>query len=347
MDADFDLATLVLPEQGTEAAEVPILMTVVHRFSAAGEAILRCNAHLAGTASIGRISVTAIKVGMLTNGPIGGAGTTTGSGSPRVVSAFRDAPLTTPSNTMSAPQVLSLPQGRWWIVAKAVLLGPENSNIASPIHCLLGAGSPNNLGGDVGDVTATPFGFQGSRAVMGLQMVAQFDSGGGDAFFRCSNQYASHSITWLKMTALKLGKVTLEDLDSPLELNLGSGTPRLRQGISSSGDSFASKHFSTVAELELPAGKWLLSTKASLQGEGGTGSLEVTCRLTFGSEFDQTVSRPTVSSDGMMFNQLTHVSGSTASARLRCKRIGAGWSVTAQFIRFTAMRVGTLTELAI
>src|SRR5215213_3307283 len=144
--ADFDVALAAPTNAGQPMSRLPIVMTVAHSFGAPGEAVLGCAAHVANSAAVGQISIQATKVGTLTNGPIGSVGTTTGTGTPRVVSAYRDAILFTGANSFSAAQDMPLPQGRWLIIAKAAVSGAATGNILSDIQCrVVGMSGSNQL----------------------------------------------------------------------------------------------------------------------------------------------------------------------------------------------------------
>lgn len=343
--ADLDYVSLAPLPAGEQGSRLPVLLTVVHRFAAPGQAKLRCGANVAAATAIGLIAINAIKVGKLTNGPIGGAGTTTGTGSVRVISAYRDATVTTPDGQWSMEQELTLPEGRWWIAAKALVSG-STTNIASSVHCaLLAEQNDTVFAADTGHTIVAPLGFAGHRMVMSLQMVTRFGTSGGTADFRCSSMWNSFSTSWLKITAVKLGKVTAQTLGGGSSTTTGAGTPRVIFGtLEPSGPVSLTSEYKTVTHLPLPAGKWLVSAKSWIAVEGASNPVQVDCRIVFGDDRDTSrLVQGTIFSHGMVYLQVVHVSSADSNARLRCKRTGSGWSFQFNQIRMTAMKIGSLT----
>ncbi len=325
---DVDSVSVNPFHAGSAASRVPVLLTVVHRFSAPGEARLRCLALTANTAVIGLISIIAVKAGTLTNGTIGFAGTTTGSGTPRIIAAFRDAAVNTEPNQLSPIQELPLPQGRWLVVAKAVVSGGNSGNFVSSVHCQMAGGSGPDAAADTGHFELAPTISPGSFAVVGLQVVATIGSSGGKAIFACSSQVNDHTFSWLKLTAIKLGKVTIQPLDGTASTTTGSGAPRvIHGGLNALAPMSLPTSYTTVESLSLPTGKWLVSGKLVLSASGGSGTVAIDCQLALGGATDDSRLRMTggLNSSVMWFQVVTSMSVPSV-ARLRCKRNNAGWT---------------------
>lgn len=344
---DFDVGLATPTNVGSPNSRLPLVLTVVHAFGSPGEAVLRCAAHVAGSAVISLISMHAVKVGKLTNGPVGSVGTTTGTGTPQVISAFRDAVLFTDESDWSAPQDLPLSQGRWLIIAKAAVSGAQSGNILSMIQCrVVGMSGSSQLFGDVVVGHLAPVGLPSSRMVMAVQTAGRFGPAGGFVRFECSSQGSGHGFTWLKITAIKLGKLTLRDLEAGTATSSGSGAPRLIHGTSNSTGSISlpSTSYKTIAQLSLPAGKWLLNAKLWINAQGGSNQVRVDCRLAGSNTDESRFMLSNVWTDGPLWLQTIHSSSSTGNVRVRCKRVGSGWTFEAGLIRISAMRVGTLTQ---
>jgi hypothetical protein len=346
---DFDVALVAPMHSGGPNSRLPIVLTVVHHFQAPGEAALACSAHVSGSAVIGLITVQAMKVGTLTNGPIGSVGATSGTGTPQVISAFRDVAIFTNKDDWSAPQDLPLFQGKWLIIAKASVSGAASGNIVSQIQCrVVGMTGSNVLFGDLVLGNLTPVGLPGSRMVMGVQTAGNIGPAGGFARFECNSMFSGHGFSWLKITAIKLGKLTKRNLDTGTTTASGSGSPRLIHGTLDSGGTVSiPKTYTTIAQVPLPAGKWLVTGKLTIVAEGGTDPVRVDCRVV-GSKTDE--GRFLLTSGfnrGPFWFQVVHSANSTANLRLQCKRVGSGWSFNVFLVRLSALRVGTLTNLAL
>jgi hypothetical protein len=184
--------------------------------------------------------------------------------------------------------------------------------------------------------------------VMGVQTAGNLGPAGGFARFECNSMFSGHGFSWLKITAIKLGKLTLHNLDTGTTTASGSSSPRLIHGALDSGGAVSlPKTYTTIAKMPLPAGKWLVTGKLSIIAEGGTMPVRVDCRVV-GSKTDE--GRFTFTpgfNHGPFWFQLAHSASSTANLRLQCKRVGSGWSFDFFLVRLSAMRIGTLTNLAL
>lgn len=346
---DFDVALATPMNVGSQSSRLPVVLTVVHHFSSPGQAVLACAAHVANSAVIGLISIQAIKLGKLTNGPIGSPGTSSGTGTPTAISAYRDAALFTDKNVFSTPQILPLPPGRWLIYAKAAVSGALTGNILSIVTCqLTGESGSSAWFGDLAAADLTPVGLPGSRTVLAMQTARNVGPSGGLVRFNCSSQQSGHGFSWLKITAIKLGKFTLRNLDTSMSTTVGTGTPRLIHGEQYSPDviSLPSTKYKTVANMSVPAGKWLITAKSVVHGSGGSAPVRVDCRLA-GSD-DSRVMISFGWYEATLWFQTMHASSSAATIRIRCKRSGSSsWLFEFPWTYLSAMRVGAVTNKTI
>lgn len=118
---DFDELEFGLTAQGSAGDAVSLGLQVVHSFSLPGVADLVCGGtpSFSQTFSVARIVITAVKAGRLTNRWLGGGGTTSGTGSPRVISGWHNGPYpVAQGGSFQTLASMSLPAGRWSALAK-------------------------------------------------------------------------------------------------------------------------------------------------------------------------------------------------------------------------------------
>ena len=100
----------------------------------------------------------------------------------------------------------------------------------------------------------------------------------------------------------------------------------------------------TLANLNIgEAGKYVLLAKVYGSYVSGIGTLQVTCRLVAGGDFDESkLPVGTVTTQNTLFLNVVHEYASAGSADVQCK-ISAG-SATANFIKISAVKVANLTN---
>ncbi len=329
---------------GQDGSRVPFLLTTAHALATAGKAKLRCVGEGGtGTVNVKDIRITATRAGRLTVGEEGGSSVTSGSGTPRIITRQSNVRHDVPGvGSHVAISELSLPAGRWWIVAKAVLAAPSSWLY----ECRLAAG------GDIDDkqVGVSATGYGGDAMPVAMQVVHTFGSG-GTATVSCKGPFA-FTATWVALAAIRVGTLTNRPLDGGSDATGGSGSPRVVSGWSDGPRTIArSASYQTVRSLSLPAGRWnvigTLWVDDPLEPE--VPVRRVWCRLAFGSDADASRLRQTknVTNNAPMMLNVVHASSSPTPVRLRCRRAGNAGTVVARFIKITAIRAATLSRRAI
>jgi hypothetical protein len=348
--ADFDTVAGAPLQMGVEDQYQPIWLTVVHRFDTSGSAKLRCVAEVPGTVQIRLIKMTALHVGTLINFMLGGGGSSSGSGAPRVISGWRDSSTSVPANTPTDLGQLTLAAGRWWVQAKAILGGGASSSAI--VDCALIA-TDASVG--VEEFVTTKIGvassfLAGDRASLGTQLVANFNQNSSNVRLRCTSGNA-FQYSWVKITAVDLGKVTYKPLAGGTSQTFGSGTPRVIYGSDPGAAVLnASSDYTTVRSLSLPAGNWSVSASVWAHAGGSSQRSLVRCLLVLGS--DQGASRVrlaggNIASDNALYLQVNQSIASASSVRLRCKRDNSNVAVTLNHIWIVALKAGTFSDVSL
>ncbi len=102
----------------------------------------------------------------------------------------------------------------------------------------------------------------------------------------------------------------------------------------------------TVAKMSLAAGKWAIFAKAYLQ-DNGAFTVLMNCQLVAGADFD--ITRPQLEAGGgNAYSQsialnVVHTFATSGAVRLKCATFGVPVSVN--FIKITAIKAGTLTNV--
>src|SRR4051794_18533620 len=107
LDIDKTTQSLGRATQPGSAGEVAV--EVAHNFSAATTLKLECRGDSAGGFDVVQSRLVAVDARKLTRGPFGGTATTSGSGTPVVISGFRSASSAAPTGTIATIVSLPLP----------------------------------------------------------------------------------------------------------------------------------------------------------------------------------------------------------------------------------------------
>jgi hypothetical protein len=198
---DFDDATFTV-DGSADAA--PMYLQVTHRFATAGTVRLRCRGDVDQYITNSRL--VAVRAGHLVNRQVGGAEYNYGSGSPLIISAFRDDGGTfgAAGQTLAT---LTLPAGSWMLSAKLYVTRDE---YGSRVLCTLIAGQA------VDQVSAAPE--EGHSSIVHLVGAHTFGAGGGTLRLTCRSapDYPIGSspiqASWIKLTAIKLSGLTQRPL---------------------------------------------------------------------------------------------------------------------------------------
>jgi hypothetical protein len=346
--SDRDRVQLAPLGGGVDSSEQVAVLNVVHRFAAAGLARLQCAADAAtGDLQATFVRMSALRAGRVTVETIGGAASTTGSGIPRVISGRRAGPVAfTSSDGFKNIAEMPVPAGSWFISAKAYVQ-PASGSGGGGFTCDLVAGG--DFDQTVGDVD--PAGGVGDRMPAALTVVHTFATSGA-VDLECQEASNPAQVRSIVITATKAGQLTNEALGGSGSTT-GTGIPRIISGFD---DGPTPVHGGTtplsVGHMHVPTGAWLVVAKLSADNTSGTGPLHLLCRLAAGSDRDQVdlVVAPngTVDSVQPLDLTLTHrFGGSGGTISVNCAWAGSTGEVQARFLKITAVKVGTLTTMAL
>jgi hypothetical protein len=348
---DFDQVSAAPLQAGVEGSSVPIWLTVVHRFESKGKAKLRCAAETPSTVVIRLIEITALRAGKLTNGLIDGVDWSTGSGAPRVVSRFRDETIIyPPGGDLRVLAEIRIPAGRWWIQAKAILAGGPGPSATLADCAMLGFSTGPVVDNDSSTIGLSPIGSGGDQSSLGLQIVGSFDGGSNSKVSMACIGGNGFQVSWLKITAVDLGKLTSKAFSSGSNVTVGSGTPRVIFGFTALGPPInlpASSSYSTVTSMSVPAGRWSVSANLWLEGSGASSASLVQCKLVLGSDEGRSAVVLHGTNAGRvqaMYLQVNQRVEDSTEVRLRCKRTNAAVVVALREIRFVALKAGSLPD---
>lgn len=189
---------------------------------------------------------------------------------PNVISGWKNGPASI-SNSGSSTDVasLTLPSGRW--VAWAKLYVQNSTTGGAQVTCALAASGSNP-----NDVDQQGFVRVGSHSgsdvpsaqPLALSAYAKFGSGGGHVTVSCTagSVYGSPVLAahWIKIMAMKAGKVTTVNMANQATTTTGSGKPVIKMGSMTGPRSIPDK-LVTVAKLWLGRGKWWLRASFTVQ----------------------------------------------------------------------------------
>jgi hypothetical protein len=173
---------------------------VAHSFGSSGSASLRCKGQRAF--SVDHVRIVALGAGRLKRVKLGGSSSTSGRGTPIVVTAYRSSSVPIPSggDFVTVGQV-SLPAGKWLIDAKAWL----HDGASTPVRCRLVPGGgkgeeTHSLGGPAGGST-------------GLYLQGAVDAGASFvAKLQCFAASNDTSLTYLRITAVSAATLSVDQL---------------------------------------------------------------------------------------------------------------------------------------
>jgi hypothetical protein len=342
-DGDFDEVSTAPNGGGLEGDLEPIVMTVVHHFPTAGSTHVDCYRDASGGIPyLSNLKITATKAGKLTNTQMGGSGSSHGSGSPRVISAWRDASASHSGNgSYQSVGQMNVPRGRWWIIAKAQLEGPAVGLV--PVLCQLKAGSDV----DLSRVGLAPTSTQTDVNPISAQIVHVFSSK-TPVRFRCKADAASWEVRHVKITAVQAGTLTNRVLGGSSSTS-GSGTPRIIGGHRNGPVSMCAALIcgvETLGSMSLAAGSWEVYAKVRLENVSGA-AIPVDCYLYLGGQYRDFVpvylGGGNVSGIRTIYLQAARHLATGGKVELSCAQGGSSGDIVARNIRITAIRAGGLT----
>ncbi len=124
-----------------------------------------------------------------------------------------------------------------------------------------------------------------------------------------------------------------------------AATPIIKSGFKNGPVTVTGSTFKAVATMPLGAGGWAIFAKAFLHG--GANPSVVTCQLTAGPDFDPTDAAletgPASAFEQTIALNVVHKFATAGGVKLACK--SPGTTVSVNFIKITAIKAGTLTNV--
>ena len=119
-DTDKTSQSLAARLPSTIGTEGELAVSVAHKFAATSTLAFECRGDSAGGFAASDVQLVAIQAGQLIRQPLGGAATSSGSGSPVIDAGFRTSSVAVPQGaTLTKIASLPLSAGKWYVVAKA------------------------------------------------------------------------------------------------------------------------------------------------------------------------------------------------------------------------------------
>ena len=268
---DFDN---VVTSNGDELRSIMLL--VVHRFTGAGSASIRCDA--ASGAVSRNVRLYAYRVSRLTNRQLpSGKPWTNGSGRPQAIAGWRNGPVALPKGSSVTVGSLALPKGRWWVLAKLSGQATSTALLPASVACTLGIGSSARGWSTARVVEAVG---PGESAVLPMQHVGRLAAKGA-ARVRCRATNASEG-SFLKIVAIRAGRLVSGALGGRTATR-GSGTPVIRGGWKAGPVAIPqSNAFRELGRIYLPGDRyWFVLATATVEHTASKVAIAgLDCRLT-------------------------------------------------------------------
>jgi len=192
---DIDQSGQSLANNAGQGYAGETVLEVAHTFTTSGVAALECKGTQAMAAD--HILLIGIKAGKLTRQPLGGTASTTGTGTPNIITGYKSASVTIANGFYGTVGSLKLPAGNWFVQAKAFLRD------ASPVavSCTLTVGDWQAVTYSDG---ATAGGMTGLDAQTGAKLSAP-----GKAIIACDSASTSARVTYIRITAISAKTFTV------------------------------------------------------------------------------------------------------------------------------------------
>jgi hypothetical protein len=233
---------------------------------------------------------------------------------------------------------LSVAPGNWAFFAKGVLRNTTGSPTARPVRCRLAFGSGRDL------VLASPAARDrgGSRQVFLLTHAAHIDTA-ATAILSCGapgSRTGDIVVENVRMVAFK--SAALGRRKGTLETTTGNADAMSQVRLLIGGDALVSGEIRTVASLPLPAGRWAITAKASLDQPTPRDQGTVRCAVGIGTDYGVTVG--SVRGQGQPGDrtpialEMVHSDDASFEARLDCQDLSDGGTTHIRDIRLVAYR---------
>ncbi len=314
-----DRTSVLLTSGATGRSHSSMYLTILATSSSMWDAALSCRTDAgAGEIHLSVMRFTAVEV------------FTSGTNSPQARFRATVGAAHTGDNTYHTLNSLNLPAGRWWILGKADVAN-DAPNATSHVSCQLSLGTDL----DRTQVGLYDTGQQGNTEEEGVQIAHGFSSA-GRVNLQCKSA-STFTTTYERIFAIKTGKLTRKAFGGASSTS-GSGTPLVISGYEAASVNIASGTFKTVESLSLPAGAWYVQAKAVLT-DGAAQPVE--CQLVVATDNDLIGSYGGPTGSTGLYLQTAHELASAGSAKLQCRVLSGGASLS--YIRITAISVGSLS----
>jgi hypothetical protein len=236
------------------------------------------------------------------------------------------------NSTFHTVGALSVPKGKWTIVAKANVVNDSSSASTNEV-CRVRLSST-----DVDQVgqSLTSTAGQGYAGEVVVQVAHNFITS-GIAALECKGSQSVNA-DHIVLIGLKAGKLTIQPIGGTASVS-GSGTPSIVSAYKTASVNIANGSYGTVATLNLPAGNWLIEAQGFLKD---ASPMAVSCSLKAGTLYADTYS------DGAPAGKMTSIHlqtgtqlGAPGKAVVACDAAGTGASVS--YIRITAIKAGFMS----
>ena len=197
-DTDKTAQSLAARLPSTVGTEGELAVDVAHKFTATSSVAFQCRGDSAGGFAVSDVQLVAIQAGQLIRQPLGGAATSSGSGSPVIDAGFRTSSVAVPEGlTLTKIASLPLSAGKWYVLAKASVSGADVQ-----IECHLG----NAEGGGFIDDTFVRGDSGGSTGIYLENGVDE--STPVHAAISCTGDTTGVSLKFIRITAIKATSIS-------------------------------------------------------------------------------------------------------------------------------------------
>ena len=304
--------------------------------SGGGNVILRCSANGAGSqVKAQHIKIMAMRVARQTTVNLANGNTSSvGTGTPAVIIGSRPGPISLPGYTDTLIADLSLPAGNWWLRSILDLTTTDNDGGS----CWVTVGSTDqdrlNFRRDHGRTQAVVL----DAAVHLVNPAHARVYCSGYANSGVASSYLNHSVKNIRVTALKVGTLTMLDNGHAF----GTTVPKVRYATSQATFfSINSSWTPTNPLLDVAAGDWMFMAKANISGVAPL----IACELRALPDYDRSAMGG--NGDITMPFELVHHFAASGSTRVYCQALSATPTPVAGTIHIAGFRLGSVTNVAL
>jgi hypothetical protein len=273
------------------------------------------------------------------------SGPTAAAGTPVMRTGARAGPLDVRGGSaLGTVASLALERGNWTVFATGTLRNTTSSTTARPVRCRLALGGGTDL------VLASPAPRErgDSRQVFLLTQAAHLDTGAA-ALLRCGAPGSASGdvvVEDIRMAAFRTAALVRQR--GAIETTYGNADAlsqvRYRIGL----DALVPGEIRTVATLPLPAGRWAITAKASLDQPTPSDPGTLRCAVAVGGDYGVTVG--TVAGEGRPGDripialEMVHSDAAPFEARLECQDLSDRGTTHIRDIRLVAYRARAMAS---